>query len=234
MLRALAAGLALVAALSAQGQTPPHAQGESPAPANGLFLVAKPGLLDPNFSRTVVLVTQTEDFRTIGVIINRPTDIPVSIPGLPTPHYDDKLYTGGPVSRSSIVAVFRSTAAPKSSALRVLRNVWLTQHKDNVAALAADAAAKYRLYVGYSAWAPRQLESEMHREGWFILPADEATIFREDMSSLWDELVAKASGPRAGLSWNENAPHGGGASPGLPGVPGVSRAVPPERHGFGS
>jgi len=189
MLRALAAGLALFAALAAYAQ--------QPSQANGLFLVAKPGLTDPNFSRTVVLVTQTEDFRTIGVIVNRPLDVPVAIPGLPTPHYGDKLYFGGPVSRSSIIAVFDSAVPPTAQALRVLRNVWLTQHKDNVAALAADATAKYRLYAGYSAWAPRQLESEMHRQGWYMLPADAEAVFRADMSGLWEELVARASGPRA-------------------------------------
>ncbi len=192
MLRALAAGLAIVAS--------PAAGAQQPAPANGLFLVAKPGLVDPNFSRSVVLVTQTEDYRTIGVIINRPTDAPLAIPGVPAPNYRDKVYFGGPVSPNTLVAVLQSAQAPQAPAFRVLRNLWLTLHKDNVSALLADPGAKYRLYAGYSGWAPRQLDSEFQREGWYFLPADEASIFRDDMSTLWDELVARASGPKAFLS----------------------------------
>ena len=39
----------------------------------GFFLVAKPTILDPNFSRTVVLVTPTPDGAILGMILNRPT-----------------------------------------------------------------------------------------------------------------------------------------------------------------
>ena len=42
---------------------------------NGALLVARPGLLDPNFRQTVVLVTQRPDGSTVGVILNRPTQI---------------------------------------------------------------------------------------------------------------------------------------------------------------
>jgi putative transcriptional regulator len=193
-MRSFIRGVLLALALA----MPVHAQ--QPNPANGLFLVAKPDMVDPNFSRTVVLVSQTEDYRTIGVIINRPLDMPVEIPGLATPHYRDKLYFGGPVSREAIVAVFRSAQGPKGPAQRVLRDIYLSYHKETLTALIADAGAKYRLYAGFSGWAPRQLESEMQRDGWYVLPADEATIFREDTSGIWDELVQKVRGPRAGLS----------------------------------
>jgi putative transcriptional regulator len=177
---------------------PVHAQQSSPA--NGLFLVAKPDMVDPNFNRTVVLVSQTEDYRTIGVIINRPLDMPVEIPGLATPHYRDKLYFGGPVSREAIVAVFRSAQAPTGPAQRVLRNIYLSYHKETLTSLIADTGAKYRLYAGFSGWAPRQLESELQRDGWYVLPADEAMIFREDTGTLWEELIQRARGPRAQLS----------------------------------
>jgi putative transcriptional regulator len=73
-------------------------------------------------------------------------------------------------------------------------------HQDNLMQLLGSATAKYRLYAGFSGWAPRQLENEMHRNDWHILPADEASIFRDDMSGLWEELIAKATGPRALLT----------------------------------
>ena len=44
-------------------------------PLPAIVLVAKPGLLDPNFRETVVLVARTQDAETLGVILNRPTDL---------------------------------------------------------------------------------------------------------------------------------------------------------------
>jgi putative transcriptional regulator len=194
---------------AAAAAAPVRAQSEQPGAANGLFLVAKPSLTDPNFSRTVVLVTQTADFHTVGVIVNRPTQLELSrfYPGdVPVQNYRQPLFFGGPVMRQAIVAVFQMDDAPKAPAFHVLKNLYLTMHEANVKALLVEPAAKYRLYAGFSGWAPRQLESEMHRKDWYILPADEASVFREDTSTLWDELVARASGPRAFLSPALHAP----------------------------
>ena len=83
------------------------AQAQQDLPANGLLLVAKPSLSDPNFSRTVVLVTQTEDGGTVGVIINRPTTLELSqflSDEFPTENYREPIFFGGPVMRQAIVA----------------------------------------------------------------------------------------------------------------------------------
>jgi putative transcriptional regulator len=164
-------------------------------PANGLFLVAKPSLLDPNFARTVVLVTQAEDASTVGVIINRPSNLKLSqflSPEFPTQNYRDPIFAGGPVMRQAIVAVYHSDAVPEAPAFHVLKGVYLTMHPDNIQKLLADPKARYRLYAGFSGWAPRQLESEFMRDGWFVLPADEAMVFRNNAEGLWDELVERA------------------------------------------
>lgn len=178
------------------------AQAQQSLPANGLFLIAKPSLADPNFERTVVLVTQTEDSSTVGVIINRPSTLKLSqfvSPGIPTQNYKEPIFFGGPVMRQVIVAVYRSTAVPEAPAFHVLKDIYLTMHPDNIEKLLADPAARYRIYAGFSGWAPRQLESEFMRDGWYILPADEPTLFRESSDGLWEELVERAlrRGPQA-------------------------------------
>jgi putative transcriptional regulator len=155
---------------------------------NGLLLVAKPGLQDPNFGRSVVLVTQTPDFRTVGVILNRPTR---------ARHRGKPLWFGGPVMPRLVVTVFRSATPPKASAFHVLKNLYLSLHPDSVDALLAGRGGDYRLYAGFSGWAPRQLESEFGRASWFVLPADEAIVFRKDTAGLWEELVARATKPQA-------------------------------------
>ena len=177
-LSSLLAALLLVFGAAAQQELPP----------NGLLLVAKPSLVDSNFARTVVLVTQAPDYSTVGVILNRPTRV----------RYQGQLvWYGGPVMPQVVVAVFRSEETPKEAAFHVLKNLYLSMHPQIVDALIANEKARYRLYGGFSGWAPRQLESEFGRDGWYVLPADEATIFREDMGGLWEELVARAAKPDA-------------------------------------
>lgn len=162
---------------------------------NGVFLVAKPGLRDPNFSETVVLVTQTADSRTVGVIVNRPTtlDLRQFLPDqVPLENYRQPVFFGGPVMRQAIVALFRADTPPEAPAFHVLKNLYLTMHADNILPLLADRSRQYRLYAGFAGWAPRQLESEFERDGWYVLPADAQAVFRADLQGLWQELVRRA------------------------------------------
>jgi putative transcriptional regulator len=156
-------------------------------PANGVLLVAKPELEDPNFGRSVVLVTQARDGQTLGVILNKPT---------PARHEGRPLWFGGPVMIRSVVALFETPQPPAAAAFHVLKGVYLSMHPQNLAALLAAPAARFRLYAGFAAWAPGQLDSEFGRDAWHVLPVDEALVFREDMSGLWEELVQRAAGPK--------------------------------------
>ena len=164
-----------------------------PAPAgaqqdgrpNAILLIAKPGLLDRNFRQTVVLVTQAPDFSTLGVILNRPTDGKHEKTGEP-------IYAGGPVLPLTLVALFRSENLPGAAAFPLLKDVYLSMHPENIDPLLASPGKGYRLYAGFSAWAPRQLENEMQRDGWYMLPATDELIFRKDTDGMWRELLEKA------------------------------------------
>lgn len=175
-----------------------HAQQH--APPNAILLVAKPALADPNFRETVVLVTQAEDASTVGVILNRPTGLRLAelAPAMPgARRHTEPVFFGGPVMRSAIVALFHSEKPPEAPAFHVLKDVYLTMHPANIEELLAAPRRRYRLYAGFSGWAPRQLESEMAREGWLVLAPDEELLFRDDVSGMWRELVARAGGRRA-------------------------------------
>lgn len=190
--RVLPALLALFAFLPAPAS---HAQ----QPPNSLLLIAKPTLVDPNFARTVVLVTQAEDASTIGVILNRPLQeklqafLPQDLSG---ENYKDRVFQGGPVMRRVLISVFRSGTTPQAPAFPVLKGVFMTMHPANIKALLADPASQYRIYAGFSGWKPSQLQSEFMRDGWYMLPADAETVFRKDTEGLWEELIRKASKPK--------------------------------------
>lgn len=182
--------------LGAPTDTP---QSEEP---NSALLVARPSLLDPNFRQTVVLVTQRPDASTVGVILNRPTRLVLAdlLPGQRVENYQDAVYFGGPVFRRNVVAVFESAGVPQASAFHLMRGIYMTMQAKNVADLLDRPDARYRLYAGFSGWAPGQLESEFVREGWYVVPASEEIVFRRDTRGMWEEMVARALGRRAALS----------------------------------
>jgi putative transcriptional regulator len=145
--------------------------------------VAKPGLLDPNFRETVVLVSQTADGSTVGVILNRPTPRKHDTTGEPVSF-------GGPVMREVLVALFRAERAPEAAAFHVLKDVYLSMHPQNI----ERAVENRRLFAGFAGWAPGQLQSELARDDWFVQPASAEILFRNDTSGMWEELVRKARG----------------------------------------
>jgi putative transcriptional regulator len=188
--------LILVLACAACGQA--FAQQRAPS---AILLLAKPELADPNFRHSVVLVTRAAEGQTLGVVLNRPTDIEAAsiVPrGATLGNYEDAVYFGGPVMPDVAVALFRSASPPPAS-LRVLERVYLTMNPDNVAALLDNEDAEYRLYAGFSAWARGQLEREIALGSWYVLPADEDVVLREDTAGLWEELIERASAQKASI-----------------------------------
>jgi len=185
---------AIAGIASAADEAPP--QNEDP---NGALLVARPGLVDPNFRQTVVLVTQRPDGSSVGVILNRPTELELAalLPELPVQNYKDALYFGGPVMLRNVITVFESATAPGASAFHILQSVYMSMRSENVARLLTSGATRFRLYVGFAGWGPGQLEAEFDREDWYLLPADPGVVFRRDTRGLWEELLEQAQGQRA-------------------------------------
>jgi putative transcriptional regulator len=198
--RALAA-LAAAAALWLAGLLPAAAQTEA---ANGVFLVAKRHLNDPNFRETVVLVTQHAGGAPVGVIINRPTRVALAEV---FPDHDtlkdapDSLFFGGPVSPQALVFVFRAQSQPRD-ALRVLEDVYMSFNPELLAELLRRPAptAELRIFAGYSGWGPGQLQHEMARGDWYMVRADAETIFRADTATVWQEMLKRATARQAGAA----------------------------------
>jgi putative transcriptional regulator len=164
--------------------------------ANGVLLVAKPDLLDPNFRETVVLITQpVPGGGPLGVILNRPTQARLS-EAWPdagaVPEQYDRLYGGGPVARNQVIFLVRSRERI-ANGLHVLGDVYLSGDPELLKSIVAAEVkvSALRAYAGYAGWAPRQLQAEIVQGGWYVLPADADTVFAADTSKLWPELIRK-------------------------------------------
>lgn len=194
-MRSLPPRLAAAALLCLALAAPSAAQ--APDPPNGVLLVARPGMQDPRFRETVVLVTQTAGEQTVGVILNRPIDVKLSalMPGAAAAAYGGTVFYGGPVMSRVVVALFHAQRRPDAAAFHVLKGVYLSMHPAVVEPLLS-SGARFRLYAGFSGWLPRQLEGEMGQQAWYFLPASEALLFRRDTSGMWAEMLEKARGAR--------------------------------------
>ncbi|HZR45497.1 MAG TPA: YqgE/AlgH family protein, partial [Candidatus Manganitrophaceae bacterium] len=137
--------------------------------AKGLFLVADPRLADLNFRESVVLIVRHGSDGTIGVIINRPTAEPLSgLRDLPLPGTAPGfLFFGGPVSPDR-VSFLVQTGHPVSESA-VLEEVYFTFDPAKIPGLLKESK-RFRVYVGYAGWGPGQLEGELNRGDWRLLP----------------------------------------------------------------
>lgn len=172
----------------------PFASAQTGNNPNGVFLVATPALADPNFRRSVVLVTQSPDGGTVGFIVNRPgrRSLAQILPDNELlKRFTEPLYLGGPVEAAGLFALFRSKDNPQG-ALRVLGDVSFALDPAVVEIVLRAPPERVRLFNGYAGWAPGQLAAELERGGWYVLNADADTVFRKDMDKLWEELVRRA------------------------------------------
>lgn len=184
LLLLLAASLGLLSPATAQTANHP----------NGVFLVATPGLIDPNFRGSVVLVTQAPDGGTIGFIVNRPgrRSLAQILPdNALLKRFTEPLYQGGPVETAGLFAVFRAKENPHG-ALRVLGDVSFAIDPAVVESVLRAPPEQVRFFNGYAGWAPGQLAAELERGGWYVLDADAGNVFRKDVDKLWEELVRRA------------------------------------------
>jgi putative transcriptional regulator len=167
----------------------------------GRLLVASTKLGDPNFDRSVVLLLDHGDEGALGVVLNRPTLVPVdeilepwqAQTRLAPP---DVVFRGGPVSPDAVIGLARAASTPDISGApwRVIvpsvGTVDLSVPPDSQAVVLSGA----RLYSGYSGWAPDQLEAELAEGAWFVLDAVAADVFCADADRLWHDVMRRQGG----------------------------------------
>lgn len=178
----------------------PHPlRAQTPLPS--LLLVASERLTDPRFRETVVLVTRHGGQGAIGVILNRPLEIPVGklFPALPSNGPAARpLYFGGPVAPKQLIFAYADRSPQGSDSLEVHPGVFLSHTPGLLAQLlrSSPPPTRLRVFAGHAGWAAGQLEGEIARGDWHLLPMDPTPLFAADTRQLWSELHRKASEKR--------------------------------------
>jgi putative transcriptional regulator len=178
------------------------------APVTGSLLVATPALVDPNFALTVVLLLDHDEDGTLGVVLNRPTEIEAVevLTGVAGFIGDPQVvFAGGPVATANAIAVGSLAAAEPDPVWfrRVFADVGLV----DVEALEDGTAqiSEVRIYAGYAGWSPGQLDAELAEGAWHVLPLTSADVFSAEPGSLWRTVLRRQPPPLAYLAtWTDD------------------------------
>jgi putative transcriptional regulator len=167
----------------------------------GELLVASPGIDDPSFRRTVVLVGEHGDDGAMGVILNRPTSVTVAdaVPPLAgLVGTAELVHVGGPVQPQAVV-VLADFVDPSAADELVLDSVgFLPGEVGEPGELGGLRAV--RVFAGYAGWAPGQLEEELAEHSWLVLPAHVGDIFESEPDRLWSRVLRRQGGALAVLA----------------------------------
>ena len=152
-------------------------------------------MADPRFSDTVILVTMHGNTGPIGVIVNRPQDITLDkiFPAYPAAK-EFSLFYGGPVYPKQISYLVRGADAVEG-ALAISGNIYLAYDASLLGEL-LNGKRNYtglRVMHGLASWAPGQLEYEIIRGDWIVMPLDDAVIFDRPPAEMWRELQSHAA-----------------------------------------
>jgi len=164
----------------------------------GQLLIAMPTLLDPNFWRTVVVLgAHSPEDGAFGLVINRELDVPMASIleelGQEAPEGTalPPVMSGGPVEPTHGFVIFeRGGGEAADDALALEHDLAISGSLDTLVALASGVRpGRYRLFLGYSGWAPGQLEQEIEENSWLVAPLDPALIFEVPVPSRWERAL---------------------------------------------
>jgi len=166
------------------------------------LLLAMPQLVDPNFTRSVVLMIQHDESGSFGLVVNQPSPIRASeLLGSLDMEWlgaeDEVVWAGGPVAPTTgwvlhepIAALEATQGLGSSGTIEVSPAVSLSTSPEHLRVIAARPPRHLRLLLGYSGWAPGQLAAEMVRGSWLLADADPQLIFDTPAADIWSRAMA--------------------------------------------
>jgi putative transcriptional regulator len=163
----------------------------------GKLLVAMPGIGDPRFSRSVIMLCAHDSSHAMGVVINKPkTELTLNDVlghlGLDAESEvaERKVLDGGPVRRERGFVLHSDDFIANGATQRIAPGISLTSTRDVLEAVAKQSAPeRFVLALGYSGWSAGQLEEELKKNAWLVVEADEAIVYGDEHDDKWARAI---------------------------------------------
>lgn len=173
---------------------------------DGQLLVAMPTMTDRRFARSVIYLCAHSADGAMGLIINQQADnielaelfeqLGILPAGeemrVPADLFDMTVHVGGPVETGRGFVLHSADYFVDESTLEIDNGVCLTATIDILRAMASGKGPHQSiLALGYAGWAPGQLESEIHANGWLHCPADPELVFEPDLDAKYHLALSR-------------------------------------------
>jgi len=163
----------------------------------GKLLVAMPGIGDPRFDRTVIVMCAHDAEHAMGVVINRPKDEitmndVLEHLGLEADDGigDRSVLDGGPVRPDRGYVLHSADFAAGEATQNVAPGIRLTATRDVLEAVVGDDAPRnFVLALGCAGWGAGQLEEELKHNAWLVVDFDNAIVFDEAHGDKWERAI---------------------------------------------
>ena len=159
----------------------------------GKLLLAGPTLKDPNFDRTVVLITEHTEEGAMGLVLNRPADAVVddAVPDLAwVTDGDEHVFVGGPVAPTGVI-VLAEWVDPSQAVVLVEPDLGFVPGDIEDTDALAGAISRARVFAGHAGWGPGQLEAELAEEAWIVEAPRREEIFSAEPEGLWPAVLRR-------------------------------------------
>lgn len=161
------------------------------------FLIAMPGLPDPNFKQSVTYICEHHENGAMGLVINQPLSLNLRelFSHLDFNIHDNvdesPLFYGGPVQKERGF-VLHSGEKSWETTMRITEGINLTGSKDILEDMAKDEGPQdVMVALGYAGWDAGQLEAEIAANSWLTVPADQEILFEVDCDQRWTSAARK-------------------------------------------
>jgi len=161
------------------------------------FLIAMPGLEDPNFFHSVTYICEHNEQGALGLVINRPLDMQLGeiLQHIQLQHSEPEarqipIHLGGPVQQNRGFVLHEPLGGWEAT-LKVTDRIGITSSIDILQAIAKNEGPERSLItLGYAGWGAGQLEQEMAENAWLSGPADPDILFNRPDVERWKAAAA--------------------------------------------
>ncbi len=160
--------------------------------AAGRLLISEPFMADPNFKRSVILLTEYSGDGALGFILNHQSEFLLGdiLPDLA--YAEMPVFNGGPVAGNTLHFIH---CCPEKieGGIEIGEGIFWGGDFDKAKELIAAyqlTGNEIRFFMGYSGWTPQQLDDEIKDDSWIV--ADKLnidTVFSQNEETLWRDVV---------------------------------------------
>jgi putative transcriptional regulator len=171
-----------------------------PGPLAPGLLIATPPLSDPNFVKALVLLVAHGEDGALGLVVNGEREVACVGDLLEQlelcddgTKYRQSVRLGGPVQPELGWIVYRPNAEPREGEIKLSESCAVTQSREVLASIGRGSGPDgFQTLLGYTGWAPGQLEEEIRHGAWLPIELDASIVFDVAVEKRWAVAFERA------------------------------------------